>query len=128
MIWLKSILMIIGAFAVLTYFLPVQREQVVASAKHVLKLDAITPVNSKITVYQSQGKKGETSFSDRHDGGTKTHSRIVDNAKGTTFHADVPKTEVKTSSVLNFSQDNAKFQQQAQKIQHAKMEHVINDE
>ncbi len=90
--------------------------------------NAVNVVNSKVTVFQSQGKKGEASFSDRHDGGKKTHTRVIDNTKGTTFHSEVPKEEVKASSVLNVSQDHSKFQQQAQKIQHARMERVINDE
>ncbi len=120
--------MIIGALALLTYFLPAQREQLITSAKHVLKLDAPASINSKITVYQSQGQKGEANFSDRQDGLHNAHARVVDTAKGTTFHTTLPNSEEKTSSKkLSFSEDNERFQRQAQAIQQARMEQAIGE-
>jgi hypothetical protein len=54
-------------------------------------------------------------------------TRVVDNAKGTTTHIDVPKKEEKSSSVLNFNEENARFQKQAQQIQQARMERAIGE-
>lgn len=128
MIWIKRILMVIGALALLTYFFPVQREQLITSANHVLKLDTPVSTNSKITVYQSQGQKGETKFSDRQDDLHHAHARIVDTAKGTTFHTTLPSSEEKKSSKkLSFSEDNERFQRQAQAVQQARMEQVIGE-
>jgi uncharacterized protein YxeA len=81
----------------------------------------------KVTVYQSQGHKGEAVFSDRQNMAHTARTRVVDNAKGTTTHMDVPKKEEKTSSVLNFSEDNARFQAQAQAVQQARVERVIGE-
>lgn len=103
-----------------------QREQVISSVKNILHMGKAA--STKITVYQSQGQQGEIVFSDQQNAAYGARPRVVDNAKGTTFHTDVPKKEVKASSMLNLSQDHSKFQQQAQEIQHARMERVINDE
>lgn len=118
--------MIIGVLVLLMYFLPTQRELMVTSAKHILKLDTPNLANAKITVYQSQGHKGEAFFSDRQNMARTAHARVVDNAKGTTTHTDVPKKEEKTS-VLNFDEENARFQKQAQMIQQARIERAIGE-
>jgi hypothetical protein len=81
----------------------------------------------KVTVYQSQGHKGEAFFSDRQNMAHTARTRVVDNAKGTTTHIDVPMKEEKTSSVLNFSEDNARFQVQARAVQQARVERAIGE-
>lgn len=103
-----------------------QREQVIRSVKQILHID--NAASTTITVYQSQGQKGEMVFSDQQNAAHTAHPRIVDTAKGTTFHTDVPNKEVKASSVLNASQDHSKFQQQAQEIQQVRMERAVNGE
>lgn len=101
-----------------------KRERFIALLPNALKPN--NAANSKVMVFQSQGKKGEATFSDRHDGAASTRSRVVDNAKGMTFHTELPIKEVKASSVLNFSHDRSKFQQQAQEFQQARMERAVN--
>lgn len=120
--------MIIGALALITYFLPTQREQIIASVKQLLKQDSPTFVPSKITVYQSQGQKGEANFSDRQDGLRNAHARVVDTAKGTTFHTTLSSQDDESASKdLSFSEDNARFQRQAHMIQQARMERAIGE-
>lgn len=103
-----------------------QHEQVIRSMKQILHID--NAASTTITVYQSQGQKGEMVFSDQQNAAHTARPRVVDTAKSSTFHTDVPKQEVKVSSALNLSQDHSKFQQQAQEIQHARIERAVNGE
>lgn len=105
-------------------FMP-QREQVISAMKQILPMDQAT--STKITVYQSQGQKGEMVFSDQKNAAHAARPRVVDTAKGMTIHMDVT-NEVKASKEPNASQYPSTFQQQAEKIKHLRMERVINDE
>lgn len=105
-----------------------KREQIAAFLPEKLRPNDVVYVSTqKITVYQSQGQKGEAVFSDRQNMAHTARTRVVDNAKGTTTHIDIPKNEEKSSSVLNFNEDNARFHKQAQQIQQARMERVIGE-
>lgn len=42
------------------------------------------PITSKKTIYQTQGKHGEASFSDHYDASAKTRPHVIEWAKGTT--------------------------------------------
>lgn len=95
--------------------------------KKIRQNDVVDVSIQKITVYQSQGHKGEAVFSDRQNSANSARTRIVDNAKGTTMHMDVPKKDEKSSPMLNFSEDNARFQQQARVVQQARMERMIEE-
>lgn len=126
---LKTSIMVSVAMVVVLVVLGLlmpQHERVVSTMKHILHLD--NAASTKITVYQSQGQKGEVIFSDQQNAAHTARLRVVDTAKGTTIHTDVQKKEVNASAVLSFSHDNSKFQQQAQEFQHARMERAIHGE
>jgi len=125
------LVVVTGAFAAVPLVWKMQsaekREQIVGLLPESIRPKDIVDVSTqKITVYQSQGKKGEAVFSDRQNMARTAHARVVDNAKGTTTHTDVPKKEEK-SLVLNFDEENVRFQKQAQMIQQARMERAIGE-
>ena len=126
------LVVVAGAFAAVPLVWKMQsaekRAQIAALLPESVRPRDIVDVSTqKITVYQSQGKKGEAVFSDRQNSAHTARARVVDNAKGTTTHADTPKKEEKASPVLNFNEDNARFQKQAQEIQQARMERAIGE-
>ena len=100
-----------------------KQEQLVAWLPKKIRPNHLVDVSTqKIIVYQSQGHKGEVVFSDRQNMAHTARTRVVDNAKGTTTHRNVPKKEDNASSVLNFSEDHARFQAEARAAQQARME------
>lgn len=126
------LIVVAGAFAAVPLIWKMQnvqtREQIATLLPEKIRpKDDVDVSTKKITVYQSQGQKGEAVFSDQQNPAHTTRARVVDNAKGTTIHTDVPKKEEKTSSVLNFNEENARFQKQAQEIQQARMERAIGE-
>jgi hypothetical protein len=105
-----------------------KQQRLVALLPEKIRPNNLVDVSTKkITVYESQGHKGEAVFSDRQNMAHTARTRVVDNAKGKATHFDVPKKEEKTSSVLNFSEDNARFQQQARAVQQARVERAIGE-
>jgi uncharacterized protein YxeA len=105
-----------------------KQEQLVALLPEKIRPNHLVDVSTKkITVYQSQGHKGEAVFLDRQNMAHTARTRVVDNAKGTTTHFDVPKEEEKASPLLNFSEENARFQAQARTVQQARMEKAIGE-
>jgi uncharacterized protein YxeA len=105
-----------------------KQQQLVALLPEKIRPNNLVDVSTqKITVYESQGHKGEAVFSDRQNMAHTARTRVVDNAKGTTTHTDVPKKKEKTSSILDFNEENARFQQQAQALQQARMERAIGE-
>ena len=105
-----------------------KQEQIVALLPEKIRPNNMVDVSTKkITVYQSQGHKGEVVFSDRQNHAQTARTRVVDNAKGMTMHMDVPKIEEKSLSALNLSEDHARFKAQARAIQQARMESVMNE-
>ncbi|MDE2421875.1 MAG: hypothetical protein KGO49_11940 [Gammaproteobacteria bacterium] len=126
------LVVVAGAFVAVPLIWKMQsvqkREQIAALLPEKLRPHDFVDVSTqKITVYQSQGNKGEAVFSDRQNMANTARTRVVDNAKGTTTHIDVPKKEEKSSSSLNFNEENARFQKQAQQIQQARMERAIGE-
>ena len=126
------LVVVAGAFAAVPLVWKMQstekREQIAVLLPESIRPKDIVDVSTKkITVYQSQGHKGEAIFSDRQNLAHSAQVRVVDNAKGTTIHTDVPKKEEKSSSMLNFNEENARFQKQAQEIQQARMERAIGE-
>jgi len=126
------LIVVAGAFVAVPLIWKMQsvqkREQITALLPEKIRPNNVVDVSTqKITVYQSQGQKGEAVFSDRQNMANTARTRVVDNAKGTTTHIDVPKKEEKSSSVLNFNEENARFQKQAQQIQQARMERAIGE-
>ena len=125
------VLVVVGAFAAVPLVWKMQsvqkREQIAALLPEKIRPNVVDVSTKKITVYQSQGRRGEAVFSDQQNVAHTARTRVVDNAKGTTTHTEVPKKEEKASSVLNFSVENERFQKQAQKIQQARMEQAIGE-
>lgn len=104
-----------------------RREQIAALLPEKIRPNVVDVSTKKMTVYQSQGHRGEVVFSDQQNVAHTARTRVVDNAKGTTMHIDVPKKEEKVSSTLSFSEDNARFQEQARAVQQARMERAIGE-
>ena len=105
-----------------------KQEQIVAWLPEKIRPNNLVDISTKkIMVYQSQGHKGEVAFSDRQNMAHTARTRVVDNAKGTTTHMDMPKKEVNSLSPLNLSEDHAQFQEQARAIQQARMERAIRE-
>jgi hypothetical protein len=87
----------------------------------------------KITVYQSSGSHGEAHFS---DDATRGRARVVDLAKGTTFHSTYGGKVPQTASVSydtasldpieRLRQQNMQLQQAAQDIHRQQMDRVID--
>jgi uncharacterized protein YxeA len=126
------VLVVIGAFAAVPLIWEMQsvqkREQIAALLPEKIRPNSAVDMSTKkITVYQSQGHKGDVVFSDRQNFAHTARTRIVDNAKGTTTHAEVPKKEEKASSVLNFSAESERFQRQAQRIQQVRIAQAIGE-
>ncbi|AXI03476.1 hypothetical protein [Aquirhabdus parva] len=97
-----------------------QQTKIKTSVMHLIKPEH-ADATRKITVYQSQGQRGEATFSDRQNG--QARPRIVDNTKGTTFHTDPPKQELEQEG-SNFKQ--SPLQQKAAAFKQAQMDHIIN--
>ncbi len=126
------LVVVAGAFAAVPLVWKMQsvqkREQIEALLPEKIRPKDVADVSTqKITVYQSQGQKGEVVFSDRQNMEHTARTRVVDNAKGTTTHIDDPKKEEKSSPVLNLNEENVRFQKQAQQIQQARMERAIGE-
>lgn len=125
------VLVVVGAFAAVPLVWKMQsvqkREQIVALLPEKIRPNVVDVSTKKITVYQSQGHRGEAVFSDQQNFAHTARARVVDNAKGTTTHTEVPKKEEKAPSMLNFSEENERFQRQAQRIQQARMGQAIGE-
>jgi hypothetical protein len=96
-----------------------QHTKLKTSVMHLIKPDQ-SDATRKIMVYQSQGKSGEAVFSDRQDG-HQSRARVVDSAKGTTFHSEKPKQE--DDNALDFKQSS--LQQKAAALKQAQMDRAI---
>jgi len=123
---------VIVAFATVPFVWKMQsvekQQQIVAILPETLRPNRVEDVpTQKITVYQSQGHQGEIVFSDQRSAAHNARTRVVDNAKGTTTHLAVQNQEAKSSALLNFSEDNARLQQQAQALHQARMARVIGE-
>lgn len=126
------VLVVIGAFAAVPLVWEMQsvqkRGQIAALLPEKIRPSSAVDVSTKkITVYQSQGHKGDVVFSDRQNFAHTARTRVVDNAKGTTTHTEVPKKEEKASTMLNFSAESERFQRQAQRIQQVRIAQAIGE-
>jgi hypothetical protein len=125
----KNILIIVAALALLAYFLPLPTQQPVAlitqNVKQNLKPDTPISTPHKITVYQSQGQHGEVKFSDRPEDGHHVDTRVIDTRKGTTIHMAAA-SQTAQSAALNVNQVKARFYDQAQDLQQARIDRVID--
>ena len=119
--------MVIGVIAVVVigadFLLPEERKIKLKAAVMPLIRPDQADATRKVTVYQSQGKSGEAVFSDQHhEQGARP--RVVDNAKGTTFHSEKPLPE--PDSVSGSHAKQTPLQQKAAAFQQARMDRVIN--
>lgn len=126
------LVLVAGAFAAAPLFWKMlsvdNREQIATLLPERIRPTSPVEVSAKkITVYQSQGHKGEVIFSDRQNIAYTAHPRVVDNARGTTIHFDAPEKEEKSSSMLNFNKENERFQKQVPMIQQARMAQAIGE-
>ena len=127
------------------------RAESLAALKHKVLGEPETP--RTVTVYQSTGSKGEAVFSDAHHDQGRGLARVVDNSKGSTFHAPVSVVHDEESlrsnqgvnqssnqgvgSSQHYAQGNdpiakmqreqLKFQQRAAEIKQKQMDQIIGD-
>ncbi|WP_410209429.1 hypothetical protein [Aquirhabdus sp.] len=97
-----------------------QHVKLKTAVMHLIKSDQAESVG-KITVYESQGKRGEAAFSDKQHG--QARPRVVDTTKGTTFHTELSKQEPDQEG-SNFKP--TPLQQKAAAFKQAQMDHIIN--
>ncbi len=125
---IKNSFMAIGVVAVAVigadFLLPeAQKTKLKTLVIRLIKPDQ-SDATRKITVYQSQGKRGEAAFSDQQHG-QGSRPRVVDSAKGTTFHSEKPKQEDALGDPA-FNQQLSPMQQKAAAFKQAQIDRVIN--
>ncbi len=136
MILAVGILAVLGASSMLRPWLGAQTgewakpfQQVMGLVKSPNDAQSSATATRKLTVYQASGKHGETAFADERHAAASAHQRVVDNAKGSSFHSTRPKPADDDQEVdaLDVSGQQHDIQHKAAELKRLQMDRAVGD-